>query len=421
MSGGELPESYGTERMFLAARDPRWLYASWDIPIDRQRQNNSRSRDGHLILRVFAEDETTPVVPEIHLHPESRNWFVNVPRAATRYRAELGYYNSADEWRSVSASQSTFTPPDAPSPETVAEFATIPPEVTFQQVVEIVQEFVTTNQPLLEAVMQANAAAQSNPPVALTNINGEDTPSQAVEDGQHAPAPGNDQPKAFRPEPEKFLEPARRGNQKSRQVARPEATQPATTQDEVRRDRAIPILIEPGRPWDQEQTNVLTRLIHVDTRRRVWIGSLEITELIRRQIEEEISSISAAELGRTERQTQPGPTELSISSPVRIQAPRGRKFWFKVNAELILYGATEPDARVTVADRRVKLRPDGTFSFRFSLPDGRYQLPAIALSGDGEEGREARLEFSRSSDYRGHVEAHPQDAALRPPHPENVK
>src|SRR5205823_14954280 len=28
---GELPESYGTKRLLLAARDPRWLYAHWDL------------------------------------------------------------------------------------------------------------------------------------------------------------------------------------------------------------------------------------------------------------------------------------------------------------------------------------------------------------------------------------------------------
>jgi hypothetical protein len=165
----------------------------------------------------------------------------------------------------------------------------------------------------------------------------------------------------------------------------------------------------------------LRKLIHLDSQRRVWIGSLEITELVRRQLEEEISSIAAAELARAAGETQPGIPGQAISSPVRLEFPGGRKFWFKVNAELILYGATEPDAKVTIAERLIKLRPDGTFSFRFSLPDGRYHLPAMAVSADGEEGREARLEFSRASDYRGHVEPHPQDAALRPPRPESVE
>ncbi|HEV8541275.1 MAG TPA: DUF4912 domain-containing protein, partial [Verrucomicrobiae bacterium] len=189
MSGGELPESYGTQRMFLAARDPHWLYASWDIPVEQQRENNSRSRDGHMLLRVFAEDEEKSAVPEIHLHPESRNWFVNVPRAGTHYRAEVGYYSPAGEWSAVSASQSTFSPPDTPSNEVAAEFATIPPEVTFQEVVEMVQEFVTQNEPLLEAVVRANEAARASESPAQPRANGEQISAHTFESGaQHAGA-----------------------------------------------------------------------------------------------------------------------------------------------------------------------------------------------------------------------------------------
>src|SRR5688500_20153543 len=43
----------------------------------------------------------------------------------------------------------------------------------------------------------------------------------------------------------------------------------------------------------------------------------------------------------------------------RSEFPTARKFWFKINAELIIYGATEPDAKVAIADRPIKLRPDG--------------------------------------------------------------
>src|SRR5688572_7275123 len=112
---GELPEAYGTGKIFLAARDPHWLYASWDFTQEQQKELNARSRDGHLILRILAEGEKQPPVPEVHVHPESRNWFVNVPRAETRYSAEIGFYEKDGAWRSVSVSQSTFTPPEAPS------------------------------------------------------------------------------------------------------------------------------------------------------------------------------------------------------------------------------------------------------------------------------------------------------------------
>jgi uncharacterized protein len=188
---------------------------------------------------------------------------------------------------------------------------------------------------------------------------------------------------------------------------------------------SIPVRIEAGRPWTLEQRRALRRLIHIDERRRVFIGSIEITELVRRQLEEEeLASIAAQEARGVPlelRAAMPPGLAAGISSPLGgVSEKRGRKFWFKVNAELIVYGATEPNAKVTVAERPIKLRPDGTFSFRFSLPDGRYQLPAVAVSGDGEEAREARLQFARSTEYQGHVEAHPQDAKLRPPRPEHI-
>ena len=91
--------------------------------------------------------------------------------------------------------------------------------------------------------------------------------------------------------------------------------------------------------------------------------------------------------------------------------PKG--FWFNVNAELIVYGATERDATVSIGGRKIKLRPDGSFSYRFALPDGRYEMPVVAVSADGTDGRAAEMKFSRGTEYRGHVGAHPQDPALQ--------
>ncbi len=76
----------------------------------------------------------------------------------------------------------------------------------------------------------------------------------------------------------------------------------------------------------------------------------------------------------------------SIGSPVRWSEKK-RGFWFWLDCELIVYGGTEPDAKVTLQGREVKLRPDGTFSFRFALPDGKIVLDAVAQSADGVEER----------------------------------
>jgi len=64
-----------------------------------------------------------------------------------------------------------------------------------------------------------------------------------------------------------------------------------------------------------------------------------------------------------------------------------RKFWFKLDCELIVYGATEPDAKVTLQDKEIKLRPDGTFTLRFALPDGEQVIPVKAVSADCVEER----------------------------------
>src|SRR5437879_1221836 len=48
----ELPEAYGTARLLLMRRDPRSLYAHWDLTSPQQRHFNSLAAEGHLILRV---------------------------------------------------------------------------------------------------------------------------------------------------------------------------------------------------------------------------------------------------------------------------------------------------------------------------------------------------------------------------------
>jgi hypothetical protein len=77
-------------------------------------------------------------------------------------------------------------------------------------------------------------------------------------------------------------------------------------------------------------------------------------------------------------------TSGGISSAASFyRKPAARKFWLVVNCELIVYGATEPDAKVTVQGKPIKLRQDGTFSLRYALPDGKQVIPVVATSNDG--------------------------------------
>ena len=76
------------------------------------------------------------------------------------------------------------------------------------------------------------------------------------------------------------------------------------------------------------------------------------------------------------------PGWASMASPVKVKQLE-RQFWLAVNTELIVYGATDPDAKVTVQGRNIKLNRDGTFSLRFALPDGKQVIPIRAESKDG--------------------------------------
>lgn len=76
---------------------------------------------------------------------------------------------------------------------------------------------------------------------------------------------------------------------------------------------------------------------------------------------------------------------------------RRRDFLFEVDAEIIVFGATRPNARVTLAGAPVKLRPDGTFSARLALPDRRQVLPVVASSADGIEQRTVVLAVERNT------------------------
>jgi hypothetical protein len=75
----------------------------------------------------------------------------------------------------------------------------------------------------------------------------------------------------------------------------------------------------------------------------------------------------------------------------------GRGFHFHLDAELIVYGSTEPNAQVTLQGEPVPVRPDGTFTVRFSLPDSRQIIPAVAASPDGVEERTIVLAIERNT------------------------
>lgn len=76
---------------------------------------------------------------------------------------------------------------------------------------------------------------------------------------------------------------------------------------------------------------------------------------------------------------------------------------FAVDAELFVYGVTNPHAHVTLQGEPVLLRPDGSFTVRMRLPDRRQVIPVIASSPDGVEQRTIILAVERNTKVLGPV------------------
>jgi hypothetical protein len=92
-----------------------------------------------------------------------------------------------------------------------------------------------------------------------------------------------------------------------------------------------------------------------------------------------------------------GGASMQMGSGAFVMPSKDRKFFFELDAELIVFGRTEPGARVTLQGEVIKLRPDGTFTKRYSFPDGRQIIPAVAASADGIEERTIVLAVERNT------------------------
>lgn len=161
----------------------------------------------------------------------------------------------------------------------------------------------------------------------------------------------------------------------------------------------------PHPQWTAEQSRAVAELSQPRHREGQNLASFGIAAERPAQSMPELVSFSSA---------NPGAPESSITrsfagspSLSREPVPPGG-FWFAVGADLIVHGATEPGASVTIAGHPIPLRSDGSFSCRFSLPDGHFDLSVVAVSEEKGEERGTTLKFSRSTE--------PHPTAQAPPH-----
>lgn len=110
-------------------------------------------------------------------------------------------------------------------------------------------------------------------------------------------------------------------------------------------------------------------------------GSQEVQELLEERLRRPMGS----------------PATTRYGSGATSVLGRPSEFHFEADAELIVYGASQPDAHVTLKGEPVRLRPDGTFTVRLNLPDRRQVVPVVASSSDGVEQRTIVIAVERNT------------------------
>jgi uncharacterized protein len=365
-----LSEDYGTRRLFLAARDPHCLYVHWESRPVQGSTEAQPAPPAALLLRIHMGDLTGPTVHELQVSGQAQHSFVQVEAAGNQYVAELGYQTPNSDWKSLIASQPASTPPNQVADTQVVRFATFPLETT-----------------LSPDTRPTAGIPKSTPPTLIS-------------------PPGPAQPEApttLSPAKPALVAPvvAAGAYPLSAEPPNPEDPVPFLNRELTTHPPQAVISDEPileGSDWTAAREQALEEIIGWKSIQSDRPDSAQLAELV--PLPAEITEAWAS----------------GITSPGAEPTPARPEFWLRVNAELVVYGAAAPDSDVRIGGRRIHLRPDGSFSYRFALPDGQYELPIAAHSAQGEV-REAKLWFQRATAFMGDVGAEAQTPGLTAPDP----
>jgi hypothetical protein len=91
------------------------------------------------------------------------------------------------------------------------------------------------------------------------------------------------------------------------------------------------------------------------------------------------------------------PLESRFGNGARGALKPGHALEFSLDADMVVYGSTDPSAYVTIGGEPVKLHPDGSFTARLKMPDRRQVIPVIASSRDGVEEHTIVLAVERNT------------------------
>ena len=339
---GDLPRSYGNESIFVIAQEPHWLFCYWDYKL-------TEGVEGAVFLRHGREGAARPEA-EVPVPAETNSWYLSVRDADADYYVELGHYNGG-HWKTLTRSGTVLTPRDTLAGFGEPVFANMPFHATFQQLVEKLRGEMREGESLAAALARLQGRGdlplgRLSPAQRIALDRLIDTELGSLTSGELASYLGSPGASLF----SGGFAPSSWG--------------------------------AAAASWSQAPGGFSSGfLAALGLAGASWSGV---------SFEQALGSWSSASWG-------------APSSWMSSWGPR--EFFMHLNAEVIFYGGTHPDAKVTIAGKDIMIRPDGTFRYHFVFPDGEFEIPITATSPDGVETRRGVLRFERATTRQGDVGA----------------
>jgi len=422
---GELPRSYGTDSIFLVAQEPHWLFTYWDIDI-------SLHPGGKTFLRVTGEGDQ--IESEIEVPFETRNWYIPVGKAGAKYTVEIGYFRGS-EWHAIARSATVRTPKDKVSESDEFDYATVPLHMSFQKLMENIQTTIQGGETLLQALgrLQRDGKLLS----VAHGAGGTISPDERVVLEALLGKPLLDELSTSVLSSEELSSRIRKHLQErlssggaSELLAGIPALPAGSSLFSAFSSLGGPSSWSPAAlsSWAALTSWAAAVRSSSSAGETSW-GAAALSSWLAKSgesswnsaalsswLQAATSSWSGAELSSWSQAALSSWSQAAMSSWGHAETSgwggsenvgsfglAKREFFMHVNAEVIFYGGTHPQAKVTIDGKPVELGPDGSFRFHFVFPDGNYSIPITATSPDGVETRSATLRFERATARTGDV------------------
>jgi hypothetical protein len=353
----DLPNGYGESRVVLMPRDPEWAYTYWDIPNDRKEEMR-RQGGQQLALRIYdvtdvnLDTQSPHSIQEYPCDELAREWYVPIPVSDRDYAIDIGYRCADGRWLVLARSAQVRVPPVYPSDW-------------------IEDQFITLD---WEEELQGKTFAELVPPAKKL--------AQAVNGGGYSTSNAIYEQIFGMAESAESLRVAGSVFGSMQHVA-------GSVQQVGIHEQALSSYVFPSGVgmWAAPTMSGITASgvgMSGLTASGVGMSGLTMSGV-------GMSGLTMSGFGMS----GVGMSGVGFAAPMRP-----RQFWLVADAELIVYGATEPDATVYVGGQPIKLNADGTFRFQMSFQDGLIDYPIFAVAADGEQNRAIHLKFNRETPER---------------------